>query len=365
MKKAVKIIPLLSILVAVPSCRFFDKKTSSENYELEDGLCLIVDPLKESNSYRLDEFKEIFNNTQKNVGGVSITYSEFVNYMPTPVCDKYDVAAYRVTRVHPNEDTDFYDYYLMHNGKIYDVGIIGGRKDGTSGFIQFLFSDFNQDGYVEITTSYYTHNYSTLCYLSTLDTKTGYFLHTSSVVEQWLYFKYENSVYIYGKEFDGYNIGEKETLYSTVDHYSKTYGLTSDEIKLESEHYKVKITLDRGSTTFPLIYRGLKPKLYITTEMLWLGETFTYRNGTNYKAGAFPTFYQVVGSEEIPLKVEWWSEDMVVTDFTVYRYETITKKYIFYDDYLDMSPIGSYDLSVSYRDEVVDYPNALEVKVIS
>ena len=99
--------------------------------------------------------------------------------------------------------------------------------------------------------------------------------------------------------------------------------------------------------------------------MVWLGETFTYTNGTNYKAGAFPTFNHVEGFTQIPLKMEGWSEGMVVTNFTVYRYETITKKYIFYDDYLDMSPIGSYDLSVSYRDEVVDYPNALEVKVIS
>ena len=360
MKLLFKLFLLSPLLVIIPSC--FLNKQQKENAELEDGMCLIVDPLEEGNDYHVDEFKEVFNNSPKSVSGLGIVYTEFVNYMPTNICEKYGVTAYRVTYEMNGEDTDFYDYYLMHDKHIYNAGVIGARKDGTSSFIQFLFSDVNQDGNVEITTSYCCHMISTLCYLSTLDTKTGIFLHTQSVEDKWLYFKYENKeINIYQKEFNGFSIEGQEILYSPINSYKRNYHLFDEDLTIRGESFRTKVSLNKGETTFPLIYQGLKIRLYITTEMTYLGETFTYTNGSTYKAGALPVFTAKDGST---LQMEYWDENMSVTTFTIMHLDVITKQYAFYDTFDNMNPSSIYDISLSYRDEIVEQSDVLEVKNI-
>jgi imidazoleglycerol phosphate synthase glutamine amidotransferase subunit HisH len=83
--------------------------------------------------------------------------------------------------------------------------------------------------------------------------------------------------------------------------------------------------------------------------MTYLGDTFSYTNGTGYLAGAVPKF--VCGDDTVPMM--GWGEITVVTKFIVMTGQVITREYEFINSSTEPSKEGTYDLIVEYRGEKV------------
>lgn len=325
----------------------------------------IVEPLSEGDDYNVDEFEEVYANSAKNFGSSSpITYSEYTNFMPHEVYDKYGIGAHRV-RVTTN-DVDHYDYYLMYNHKIYDFSRIGARVDSNHYIVQFLFSDYNGDGFVEITVSYFCYSY--LTYLSSFDTKNEMFVVAESAALNNAFITFErseNGFDIYKQEVVDGVIQEEKTLYSYILGYSRDYHLNEEMYKLKNSNYRVEITFDKYTTVFPFVYAGLKLKFAVHVSMHWLGEAFTYTNGTTYLDGALTTFRQ----NDHVLEMEGWDECYAITTFTIIRGQVIDKTYYYIDTSYDRhsinNPIGTYDMEVSYRGESLFQDDALTIESAS
>jgi hypothetical protein len=147
------------------------------------------------------------------------------------------------------------------------------------------------------------------------------------------------------------------TLYTEFVENTFLYEFSAKELFLKSTNYEVKVTIDEGSIHFPVLFKGAYPKFKVTTEMTYLGKTFTYVNSNTYCEGASPTFKK--GESYVPM--EPWAAGDAMTTFTIKTGDVLTRNYYFYEEYGNPNREGTYNLYITYRGEELSVENFLRV----
>ena len=358
------LMPLFIVLFFSACQNNVESISNSESEVTDKPILFIVNPLREGNEYKVDDFKEIFEPySEQDKYHYSDYEFAYKNLMPQAIQDAYQVGLYRVELI--KESYSRFDFLLVFNKQIYSVtNQLFGDDPGKCGISNILFTDLNNDGFVEISTSYYL--LQTLCSssLHTLDTKTETFLRddlTTNLYE-YLYFEIVNGVpYIMNKHIDkeSKELEKDAHTFSEVKAYSHVFHLNPQEKEtLKSENYEANISLEEGTTTFPLIYKSLELRFVLNVEMTWLGETFTYTGIDHYTYGPIPEF---INESKERIKRD---EEILIDNNETYIVNTgdkLGRYYRFIDVIYNGVSDGDYDLHLDYRGEILIIRDALMV----
>ena len=305
----------------------------------------------------VEEFKEIFRNSDYYAD--FIEYGECYNFIPEDVSAAYGIDAFSYVA------RDTTKYYVLYDGEVFRADRIGGNANADHGFVQFALADYNGDGFFELLCSYnasreddendrwgYCHSH-----IFILDSRTHKSVQSYTNYDGIIYFKKGEDGLFDAWQSPDKNPENANVLYRDLQKNTVKYKFSRDKATLSSSSYMAVVTVDEGTAHFPITFEDLSLTFEVNVKMTYLGETFTYTNGTGYLAGAVPSF--VCGEEKVPM--EGWFETTIMSKFTVTTGQVIEREYSFYNSALQPNKEGKYDLVVEYRGEKAVIKNFLEI----
>ena len=333
--KLIKLPLLLVSLISLAGC--YTEESSDNNF--------VVNLLKVGNDYKINDFTVAYSNylLENNIHYENDTSLTVGNMMPNNIFDKYGVGIYTVETV--SDSSTMYNAFIYYNKAIYPVSAFDNPEKQGLGSVAI--TDVNKDGQVEVTTSFFTSGNLKASYLSTLDTMSLQLIRSTSFFNKELTFKEkDNQIEIYD---------DKECI-SMITLYDRSYELSKPNIALISDNYEAKVSMSRYLTLVPVDYINLEHTFIVETEMTYTGETFTY-SGSSTLDNAVPKFKM----GDVALETEV-TQDTDIVDITITKGQSIKGTFRFVDTATKKSQKGTYDLEVSYRNEVVIEKAALIVK---
>lgn len=341
MKKLIYTLLILFSCLTITSCnQEYSSSSSNTTTGLEEEY-LIFDP-SEASSHRTEEFKELLLNSKYYSDGIE--YGEVYNYMPLAIADKYNLGAFEIELTSHNESR----FYITFNDFIYNVDRIGANNTALyKGFVHFLLTDINEDGFFELTTSYYLNSNLKITYLSSFDSKTLNVVKANSVYNKFAKFGlHDDNLAIFTSNNENCKPSDTEELdlklYSEIIPNTTLHKFKNNKYYVESEIYQVEITFLEYTIHFPFTYKGVYLKFQANVKMTYTGETYSYVSPDIYLDGAELEFK----NESNSINMEGWGAGAAVTHFTILKGQVIDRTYNYY---LSENK-GTYDIVVSYKD---------------
>ena len=316
----------------------------------------------EPSQLNVDSFKAEFLNSKYRLEDAE--YKEFYNYMPRYISAKYNIDAFKV--IYNRGEYTFAEVYIRHNGRISPVDPFGTLPHDNSGFVHFAMTDLNSDGYYELLSSYGSSSTSRAgdkrfsSYITVIDSKTdNYKRSIIPCYDGFIYFKPNEEKRICAYVSEMKDIVKATTLYTEFEINNYKYEFLTENFSMESENYKVDVTIGEDTINFPVLFQGSYVTFIVNIKMTYLGETFTYTNPTGYCNGAEPLFK----NSENEIHTDPWFETDVESTFTIKTGQVIERTYEFSRWYNSPEAEGVYDLCIEYRGEEICKSDFLTVKV--
>jgi len=231
--------------------------------------------------YMVDEFEDVFLESSHNYD--SLIIEDIKSCISKEIVDEYGINAFMVTT------EDSYIYYLYYNNQIFRASGINANKNNINkGFVHFAITDFNNDGFIELLSSFYISGNIRISYLAALDTKSVNVVTGNGLYHGKIYFKkYNNKVAAFLSNDTLENANELYTEFIVNDY---KYEFLQNDLYLKSESYNVNVSFEKDTIDFPIMFKGISLSFKATTKMVWLKEAFTYVNPDIYMDGAIVTF---------------------------------------------------------------------------
>lgn len=340
---------LRAVAFILSSIIFISALVSCGNKEFEPYTLMPSDPSDRKSEKFMEKFRK----------GESYAdwgeYGKCLNYMPEEISKKYGVEAFSL--VSENETK----YYLFYNDEVHYVGYAFHDDDVDHGFVQFAVADYNSDGYAEILCSFNTSRggENPYCHsnIAVLDTKSKQFVRSYTYYKGYLFFKPGED-----GQLDAYSSATKNSDHA----FTLAYDMMGNTVKYEfrreavsrlSAKYLVTVTVEEGNVHFPVNFPSAEIYFVVTTKMTYLGKTFTYTDPDTYCDGADP---RLVNSEKV-IYHEGIFAGCAMTNFTIRRFETLTREFRFHNYALEPNEEGKYDLIVEYRGTEVKVKNFVKI----
>ena len=330
------------------------------------SLCSCTDTIKgndcflpsEGTSLHKDRFIKTFDEMNSSYGE-SIEYEVLGNYVPSKKSNRYHFDAFIV-----KIDESYY-FFVWYNDKIYSVSDIPANADNKCSFVHFAVTDINNDGYIEIMTSLNFNkdpNPISFSFVSIIDGKSEKMVHLGTIYKAFAYFKENNDgvLGVYKSDVETIANGtydSSNTLACNLVKNDYEFSFKEDAYEVTSENYKASISFIEDDFYFPVLANTFAVGFSVNVVMTYLGETFSYTNGTGYLAGAACAF--VNGENQI--KCEGWGENTVITKFVITTNMVIDRTYKYSQSLDTLFNEGKYDMIISYRGEVVAVEDFLTI----
>lgn len=302
-----------------------------------------------STTLHVDEFLNQFKFSEYH-HDLAVEYTEVNNYIPEEYSNKYDIDAFEVA-YHKRKR-----FFIYNGGNIYNVTQLNNENASFNGFVHFAIADINNDGFIEFYISHHYSNTLKTTKISVLDTKTNTIISSSSIYDNYSFFKKNenNQLAIYNSKTN--DITKANEKFSDVYCNTTKYQFKNKEYSLSATNYKVDIKIEEDTINFPVIFKNLKLTFKVYTSMTYLGETFSYTNSDTYLDGALVSF--INGEHQV--YNYGWAAGEAITYFTITTGMVIESEYMYGTSSI---PEGLYDLVVSYRfdDENIIVNDALQI----
>ena len=331
-----------------------EKDTSKEN---NNNDCFFPG---EKTNLHLERFEKTLKETLNSIDNAT-EYEIIGNYVPIEKSNLYDFDAFIV------KISGEYCFFVWYNNKIYSLSPIYPKDKDDYSFVHFLVTDINNDGYIEIMTSMNMNEnreispYS-FSYVSIIDGKTEKreFLHT--IYNGFAYFKEDDKglLGVYKSDVKTINSGSYDTSNTLVCNLIKNdynFSFKENTYEVISDNFKATINIEEDDFYFPVLAEYYEIGFTVNVVMTYLGESFSYTNGTGYLAGASCTF---INGDNI-IMCDGWGETTVVTKFFVNTNMVIDRTYKYSQSVNNLFNEGTYDMVIAYRGESVTVEDFLTI----
>ena len=293
------------------------------------------------------KFDEILSSNENEV-----EYEVLGNYVPAEKSKLYDFDAFIV------KIENFYNFYVWYKNNIYCVSEIPVNEKSDVSFVHFAVTDINNDGYKEIMTSINFNQNSeknphSISYVSIIDEKTEKQVFLNTIYNGFAYFKKDKTgvLGVYTSDEEIINNGKyntSNTLVCTLVKNDYQFSYKENAYEVLSDNYKVIVNIEEDDFYFPVLSNsGIG--FDVNVIMTYLGETFSYTNGSGYLDGATCTFVY----DDKKIMCEGWGETGIIREFEVYTGMVIDRTYKYPQSLDKQFDEGTYDMVITYRGETV------------